>query len=111
MLSPATLALKERRKLLKSKLFLQGPLTFEWINRNIPDPVSRLILVVRAYMDMKSCIELPLTATVWEAAGIRGKDARYRALKAIRGDVKDYAAETRMGRTTVLRKVEAHSSV
>ena len=107
MLSPATLALKERRKRRKSMLFLQGPLTFDWINHSIPDPASRLILVARAYMDMKGCSELPLTAAVWEAARILGKDARYRTLKAIRANVKRYAVETRKGRTTVLRKVHA----
>lgn len=107
MLSPATLALKERRKRHKSKLFLQGPLTFDWINNSIPDPVSRLILVARAYMDMKSRTELPLTASVWDAAGIMGKDARYRTLKAIRAHVKGYAVEARKGRTTILRKVYA----
>ena len=107
MLSPATLALKERRKLQKSELFLQGPLTFDWINRNIPDPASRLILVARAYMDMKSHTELPLTASVWGAAGIMGKDARYRTLKAIRAHIKGYEVEARKGRTTVLRKVHA----
>jgi len=105
MLSPQTIALKKKREQQKSNLFLRGPLTFDWINRSIPDPASRLILVARAYMDMKGHTELPLTAAVWGAAGILGKDARYRTLKAIRDHVKGYWVETRKGRTSVLRKV------
>jgi len=36
----------------RDAMFLKGPITFGWINLNIPDPTSRLILVAEAFMKM-----------------------------------------------------------
>ena len=37
----------------RDKLFLKGPIYFEWIRQNISDPTARLLLVARAFMDME----------------------------------------------------------
>ena len=37
----------------RGKLFLKGPIYFEWIRQNIADPTARLLLVARAFMVME----------------------------------------------------------
>jgi len=37
--------MKAAQRAKRDKLFLLGPLYFGWINQNLPDPTSRLILV------------------------------------------------------------------
>jgi len=36
----------------RDELFLRGPVNFRWVNQNIPDPTSRLILVAQGFMGM-----------------------------------------------------------
>lgn len=103
MLSRTTLELIKERQVKKGQRFLKGPLPFEWINANIPDPASRLVLVARAFMDMKGESSIALTAQVWAAAAIDNKDGRYRVLRRLRAIKCDYEVITRPGRTTLLR--------
>ena len=64
----------------RDKLFLLGPIDFGWINENLPDPTSRLILVARAFMGMSTpkASEVTLTAMVWDCAGVESPDQRSR---------------------------------
>jgi hypothetical protein len=36
----------------RNKLYLGSPVYFGWIQQNIPDPTSRLILVAQGFMGM-----------------------------------------------------------
>ena len=84
--------------------FLMGPIRFGWIIDNIPDPASRLILVVRAFMEMNKTHECVLTTQVWDCSGIEGADRRSRVLQRVRQYVADYDVIDRPGRPSVLRK-------
>ena len=88
----------------RDKLFLLGPIDFGWINENLPDPTSRLILVARAFMGMTTpkASEVTLTAKVWDCAGIQSPDQRFRVLKKIDQHCPGYWVERREGRTAVL---------
>ena len=79
---------------------------FGWINENLPDPTSRLILVARAFMGMSTpkASEVTLTAMVWDCAGIESHDQRSRVLKKIDQRCEGYWVERRDGRTAVLHK-------
>ena len=90
----------------RDALFLKGPVKFGWINQNIPDPTSRLILVARAFMGMTTpkASEVTLTAKVWDCAGIQSPDQRSRVLKKIDQHCPGYWVERRDGRTAVLHK-------
>ena len=90
----------------RDKLFLLGPIDFGWINQNLPDPTSRLILVARAFMGMTTpkASEVTLTAKVWDCAGIQSPDQRSRVLKKIDQHCPGYWVERREGRTAVLHK-------
>ena len=90
----------------RDKLFLFGPIDFGWINENLPDPTSRLILVARAFMGMSTpkASEVTLTAMVWDCAGVDGPDQRSRVLKKIDQHCEGYWVERRDGRTAVLHK-------
>ena len=90
----------------RDKLFLLGPIDFGWINQNIPDPTSRLILVARAFMGMPTpkASEVTLTAMVWDCAGVESPDQRSRVLKKIDQRCEGYWVERRDGRTAVLHK-------
>ena len=46
----------------RDKLFLKGPIYFGWIRQNIKDPTARLLLVARAFMDMRS---ITLLHSLW----------------------------------------------
>ena len=88
----------------REKLFLLGPIDFGWINENLPDPTSRLILVARAFMGMSTpkASEVTLTAMVWNCAGVESPDQRSRVLKKIDQHCEGYWVERRDGRTAVL---------
>ena len=90
----------------RDALFLKGPVKFGWINQNIPDPTSRLILVARAFMGMSTpkASEVTLTAMVWNCAGVESPDQRSRVLKKIDQHCEGYWVERRDGRTAVLHK-------
>ena len=86
----------------RDKLFLKGPIYFEWIRQNITDPTARLLLVARAFMDMEEKNHYPLTSKVWDCAGVNDRSRRTRVLKNIDKKVKDYRVERRIGRTSVI---------
>jgi hypothetical protein len=104
MLSSVSLALRAARQKKNGALFLKGPLTFSWIAANIPDPASRLIMVVQAFMDIEGVGEVVLTKKIWEAAAISGKDARHRVLDKIRNGAKGYEVNIRKGCLALLRR-------
>lgn len=103
-LAHATIELAKKRQTKNSQRFVRGPIYFDWINANIPDPASRLILVVRAFMDMKGESSIALTDQIWRAAAILDKDTRYRVLKRLRSVVHDLEIITRPGRTTLVQR-------
>ena len=103
-LSPYSLSIHDIQKKKRQSLFLKGPLTFDWIVANIPDPTSRLILVAQAYMDMNSTSEISLSQKVWSAASIEGKDSRYRVSAHLREHVQGFEVISRPGKTSLLRK-------
>ena len=104
MLSKQSLIIMEKQKAKRDLLFLKGPILFAWINQNVPDPSSRLILIARAFMDMGDVNELALSKKVWDAAHIKGKDARHRVLQKLASHSTSYLIVPRPGRTTLLRK-------
>ena len=103
-LTPYSLALRDGKLRKRDALFLMGPIKFEWINANIPDPASRLVLIANAFMDMEGHSEIALTGKIWEAANISGKDKRRRVLQTLRGSTKGYEVIPRAGRTSLLRR-------
>jgi len=104
ILSSYSLSIRDTQKKKRQSLFLKGPLTFDWIITNIPDPTSRLILVAQAYMDMNSANEIPLSQKVWSSASIEGKDSRYRVTAHLREHVQGFEVIARPGKTSLLRK-------
>ena len=86
----------------RDKLFLKGPIYFEWIRQNISDPTARLLLVARAFMDMEEKNHYPLTSKGWDCAGVNDRSRRTRVLKNINKKVKEYRVERRIGRTSVI---------
>jgi hypothetical protein len=90
----------------RDALFLRGPIKFGWIRQNVPDPTSRLILVVRGFMNMADPIktEYELSLKVWDCAGIYSPDQRTRVLKKIDQHCEGYWIEQRKGRTSVLHE-------
>ena len=92
----------------REALFLQGPVRFGWIKRNISDPASRLILVAEAFMKMKTpnLDALELRELVWDCAGINGKDRRSRVLAKIDRSVSGYCVERKAGGVATLRRVK-----
>jgi hypothetical protein len=103
----------KRQKALHNKrdqYFLGGPISFTWIRNNIPDPTSRVVLVTQAFMDMSRSDEWPLTAKIWDCAGITNRDQRRRVLARLRTIRGNYEIEDRVGRPSVLRKVRVAAS-
>ena len=98
--------MKATQRAKRDAMFLQGPVTFGWIKRSIPDPTSRLILVAEAYMKMitPALKSLDLKHKVWDCAGIMSHDQRSRVLKKIDHRCEGYWIERRNGRTAVLHK-------
>ena len=82
--------------------FLKGPISFGWIQDNIPDPTSRVILVAQAFMDMAGSTECVLTAKTWKCAGVTDRHQRTRILKRIREKVAGFSVRDRLGRPSVL---------
>jgi hypothetical protein len=103
-LSPYTLDLSNSQLRKSGSLFLKGPIKFDWICSNIPDPTSRLVLVSQAFMDMEGKSEISLSQKIWKAADISGKDARHRALQNLRSGVSGYEVILRPGRASELKK-------
>ena len=94
--------LRDTQRSKRDKLFLKGPIDFQWINNNIADPTARLLLIARAFMVMEGKANYPLTLKVWDCAGINDRSTRTRVLKNIVKNVKDYSVERRVGRTSVI---------
>ena len=90
----------------RNKLFLKGPIYFQWINNNIADPTARLLLVARAFMDMEEKTHYSLTLKVWDCAGINDRSRRTRVLNNIRKHVKNYRVERRIGKPSVIHYVK-----
>ena len=103
-LSRASLERDEAHRHKRSNYFLKGPLPFQWIRQNIPDPASRLILVARAFMDMESANACHLTGKVWDCAGVEGKDKRRRTLDKVRRSALGYTVTSRPGRPCILQQ-------
>ena len=97
-------ALRSNQMTKRNALFLLGPIKFEWINSNIPDPTSRLVLVARAFMDMEGVSEIALTGKIWAAAKISGKDKRRRVLQIIRDGVEGYEVISRVGKASLFKR-------
>ena len=98
---------RERNNALRRKrdgYFLKGPITFEWLRRNVPDPTSRVVLVARAFMEMTNSTECVLTAKVWGCAGITDRYQRRRVLASLRRTRGNFEIEDRSGRPSVMRK-------
>ena len=97
----------ERQKEKRRQYFLGGRTSFGWIEDNIPDPTSRLILVARAFMDMEKRDSCVLDTKVFDCAGIVGRGQRARVLKRLReADPPGLLLETRKGRRSVLWRVD-----
>ena len=97
---------KAAQRAKRDAMFLKGPITFRWINLNIPDPTSRLILVAEAFMKMATPAlnSLELSLKIWDCAGIKSHDQRSRVLQKIDQRCEGYWVERREGRTAVLHK-------
>ncbi len=98
--------MKAAQRAKRDTMFLKGPVTFGWIKRSIPDPTSRLILVVEAFMKMATPAlnSLELSLKIWDCAGIQSPDQRSRVLKKIDRHCPGYWVARREGRTAVLHK-------
>ena len=62
---------RDTQRAKRDKLFLKGPIYFEWIRKNITDPTARLLLVARAFMDMEG--EKSLSPYIKSLGLCRGK--------------------------------------
>lgn len=96
-------AVDQRNK--RNTLFLKGPVQFGWIRQNLPDPTSRLILIVEAFMVMNKSGSIALTRQVWDCADVNDKHQRARVLAKIDKTVPGYVVERRKGRTAVIHRV------
>ncbi len=105
--TPTSTTIKRYKKTRQKqrKLFLKGPIEFAWIQDNIPDPTSRVLLVARAFMDMNGENQCVLKAQIWGHAGIANPDQRRRVLAKLR-KCTDYEVIDRSGRPSVLKKVD-----
>ena len=105
--------MKAAQRAKRDAMFLKGPVTFGWINRSIPDPTSRLILVAEAFMKMATPAlnSLELSLKIWDCAGIESHDQRSRVLKKIDQRCEGYRVERREGRTSVLHKCKKPNEI
>ena len=76
------------------------------LNNKIADPTARLILIVRAFMDMSGETSNALTLKVWDCVGKNDISKRSRVSKNIDKNVKDYWVEKRLGLTSVIHHVQ-----
>ena len=90
------------RQKARDKLFLKGPVTFNWMCSHIPDATSRLILVARAFVDIKDSARIKLTRKHWECAGITDKDTRSRVIAKIKRECPGILLDTQQGRCTYI---------
>ena len=90
VLSRISQARHEAQREKRRRYFLKGPVRFGWILDNIPDPTSRVILVVRAFMDMDGSDECILGKKIWDCADVTNRYQRRRVLKRIREHCDDY---------------------
>ena len=102
MLSPLSREHHKARRDKRNQYFLKGRVTFEWIRNNIPDPASRVVLIARAFMDMRQSDECSLNAKVWDCAGITDRYQRRRILVRLREIGGSYEIKDRKGRPSVL---------
>ena len=85
----------------RGQYFLKGPLSFDFIRRMIPDPSSRVILVARAFADMRFESKCVLSEKVWTCAEVV-KNQRRRVLAKLRKMSPNIEVKNRIGRTSVL---------
>jgi hypothetical protein len=101
-LSPLSAKRQQTLRNKRDRYFLKGPVSFAWIQKNIPDPTSRALLVARAFMDMRRSNECVLSAEIWDCAGITNRYQRRRVLARLREIEGNYEIEDRTGRPSVL---------
>ena len=102
-LSPVSQQRHAARQKVRDKLFLKGPVTFNWMCSHIPDATSRLILVARAFVDIEDSARIKLTRKHWECAGITDKDTRSRVIAKIRRECPSFLLETKQDRFTYIK--------
>ena len=90
------------RQKVRDRLFLKGPVTFNWMCSHMPDATSRLILVARAFVDIEDSPRIKLTRNHWECAGTTHKDTRSRVLAKIRRECLNILLDTKPGRGTYI---------
>ena len=90
------------RQKVRDRLFLKGPVTFDWLCSHIPDATSRLILVARAFADIEDSPRIKLTRKHWECAGITDKDTRSRVIAKIRRECPNILLDSKQGRCTYI---------
>ncbi len=101
-------ASKERHEAQRNKrreYYLKGPVSFGWIQDNIPDPTSRVILVARAFMDMDGSCECVLSKKIRECAGTTDRYQWRRVLGRIRKPGGNYRVIDRTGRPSVIQLI------
>lgn len=111
VLSHTSTLMREVQRQKHRNYYLKGPVRFGWIMDNIPDPTSRVILFVQAFMDMEGTNELALGAKVWECAGITDRYHRRRVLNKIRDNMPNYRIINRTGRPSVIKHLEPESRI
>ena len=90
------------RQKARDRLFLKGPVTFNWICSHIPDATSRLILVARAFVAIEDSSRIKLTRKHWECAGITDKDTRSRVIAKIKRECPGILLDAQQGRCTYI---------
>ena len=90
------------RQKVRDRLFLKGPVTFNWMCSHMPDATSRLTLVARAFVDIEDSPRIKLTRKHWECAGITDKDTRSRVIAKIRRECLNILLDTKQGRCTYI---------
>lgn len=83
-----------RRLKRRADRFLKGPIPFAWIRQHVQCATDRLLLVLRASVDMRRTADVKLSADLLRDAGITNRKTAYRAIERL---------ETR-GSLTVHRK-------
>jgi hypothetical protein len=109
VLCPESLERQEARRQKRGAYFLKGPIRFDWMCANIPDPTSRVVLVARAFMDMSKSDQCVLNAKVWDCAGVHDRYQRRRVLARLRKLRGEFEVEDRVGRPSVLSRGRTHS--
>jgi hypothetical protein len=85
----------------RGQYFLKGPLLFDFIRRMIPDPTSRVVLVARAFADMKFEDKCVLSGKIWDCAEVSTSQRR-RVLARLRKMSPGLIVQDRRGRASVL---------